>query len=153
MTDNKSQVRVARKPSDVSSVTPGPDRDKDWSVGDLAAAAGVTTRTIRYYEQEGLLGEAARRSGRRVYSRRDLARLDLISQCKSLGMSLTDISELFDLYRRDPTQVRQLTRAREILSQHLERAEDRMAQLENLRERLQLYLHQVEARLRDRLGQ
>jgi DNA-binding transcriptional MerR regulator len=68
-----------------------------WTVGELAVDLGVTTRTLRFYEAEGLI--APERSGSsRVYSQRDRARLRLILRGKRFGMSLAEIREIVDMY-------------------------------------------------------
>lgn len=68
-----------------------------YTITDLAREFGVTTRTIRFYEDHGLLNPA--REGRnRVYDKRDLVRLKLTLRGKRLGLSLSEISELLDIY-------------------------------------------------------
>jgi DNA-binding transcriptional MerR regulator len=68
-----------------------------WTVGELADELGVTTRTLRFYEAEGLI--APRRAGaNRVYSTRDRARLRLILRGKRFGMSLAEIREIVTMY-------------------------------------------------------
>ena len=67
------------------------------SISDLAKEFKVSTRAIRFYEDQGLL--APRRNGRnRVYSKRDRVRLELTLRSKRLGFSLGEIKELFELY-------------------------------------------------------
>jgi len=78
-----------------------------YGIAELAREFGVTTRTIRYYEDKGLL--SPRRKGqRRVYAPRDRVRLRLIMRGKRLGFSLDEIRELIDLYDVDPTEATQL---------------------------------------------
>ena len=81
----------------VSTISETPiDRDF-WSVGELADELGVTTRTLRFYEAEGLI--SPRRNGTaRVYDRRDRARMRLILRGKRFGMSLAEISEIVRMY-------------------------------------------------------
>ena len=78
------------------------------SISDLARELGVTPRTIRYYEQRGLI-LPARAGATRVYSARDRARLILILRGKQLGFSLRDIAEYLDLYDADPFQRTQIS--------------------------------------------
>ena len=77
-----------------------------YTIGELAAEFGVTTRTIRFYESKGLISPA-RRGVARAYSRRDRARLKLILRGKNLGFSLEEIAEYLKLYDADPAQVAQ----------------------------------------------
>ena len=68
-----------------------------WTVGELADELGVTTRTLRFYEAEGLI--APQRSGtNRVYDTRDRTRIKLILRGKRFGMSLAEIREIVDMY-------------------------------------------------------
>jgi DNA-binding transcriptional MerR regulator len=78
-----------------------------FGIADLAREFGITTRTIRFYEDRNLI--APRRSGqRRIYGSRDRVRLKLIMRGKRLGFSLADISKILDLYEVDPTEIAQL---------------------------------------------
>ncbi|WP_225770099.1 MerR family DNA-binding transcriptional regulator [Inquilinus sp. Marseille-Q2685] len=95
---------------------------RSYSIGDLAAAFDITPRSIRFYEDEGLL--SPERAGlTRIYSHRDRARLALICRGKRLGFSLAEIKEFLDLYDRDHGQVGQM-------SYFLGRARARRAALE-----------------------
>jgi DNA-binding transcriptional MerR regulator len=79
------------------------DADRQFTIGELADAFGITTRTIRFYEARGLLSPQ-RLGANRSYTRRDKARLTLILRGKNLGFSLEDISEYLTLYDADPVQ-------------------------------------------------
>lgn len=68
-----------------------------YTIMELAREFSITPRTIRFYEDKGLL-HPARRGNNRVYNRRDRARLMLILRGKRLGFSLNDIRETIDLY-------------------------------------------------------
>ncbi len=78
-----------------------------FGIAELAGEFGVTTRTIRFYEDRGLIAPG-RAGQRRVYAARDRVRLKLIMRGKRLGFSLEDISSILDLYDVDPTEVAQL---------------------------------------------
>tara|TARA_B100000315_G_C14360870_1_gene488403 strand:+ start:344 stop:736 length:393 start_codon:yes stop_codon:yes gene_type:complete len=80
---------------------------KTYGIAELAREFDVTTRTIRFYEDKGLLSPD-RHGQRRVYAARDQVRLRLIMRGKRLGFSLDEIRELIDLYDVDPTEVTQL---------------------------------------------
>jgi DNA-binding transcriptional MerR regulator len=68
-----------------------------WTVGELAEELGVTTRTLRFYEAEGLISPE-RAGANRVYGGRDRARLKLILRGKRFGMTLSEIREIVDMY-------------------------------------------------------
>jgi DNA-binding transcriptional MerR regulator len=83
-----------------------PEEDRLYTIGELAAELGVTTRTIRFYESKGLIAPA-RRGVARSYSRRDRGRLKLILRGKNLGFSLESIAEYLKLYDADPAHIAQ----------------------------------------------
>jgi len=76
-------------------------------IAELAREFDITTRTIRFYEDKGLLSPG-REGQRRVYGPRDRVRLKLIMRGKRLGFSLDEIRELIDLYDVDHSEVTQL---------------------------------------------
>ena len=78
-----------------------------FSITDLAREFDVTTRTIRFYEDEGLIAPA-RRGQTRIFSARDRVRLKLILRGKRLGFSLDEIREIIDLYDAEPGEEGQL---------------------------------------------
>lgn len=78
-----------------------------YTITQLAEEFTITSRAIRFYEDQGLI--SPRREGmNRIYSYRDRARLKLILRGKRLGFSLAEIKEFLDLYDADHTQVEQL---------------------------------------------
>jgi DNA-binding transcriptional MerR regulator len=68
-----------------------------WTVGELADDLGVTTRTLRFYESEGLI-TPARTGTNRIYDHRDRARMRLILRGKRFGMTLAEIREIVTMY-------------------------------------------------------
>ncbi|MGL5537433.1 MAG: MerR family transcriptional regulator, partial [Aeromonas veronii] len=84
-----------------------PGKEITYSISELAHEFDVTPRTIRYYEDEGLL--TPQREGQtRIYSHRDKIRLKLTLRGKRLGFSLAEIRELFDMYDTDKSSKTQL---------------------------------------------
>jgi DNA-binding transcriptional MerR regulator len=79
------------------TAAPKPTGQRTWTVGELAAELGVTTRTLRHYEAEGLLSPQ-RYKQNRVYSARDRARLRLILRGRRFGMTLAECREIVDMY-------------------------------------------------------
>ena len=71
--------------------------EKTYSIGELAEEFGITSRTLRLYEEEGLL-DPRREGTRRIYNERNRVRLRLILRGKRLGWSLSEIRESFQLY-------------------------------------------------------
>ncbi|MCX7026190.1 MAG: MerR family transcriptional regulator [Spirochaetes bacterium] len=75
-----------------------------YRIGDLASMFGLTARTVRYYEELGLLKSSDRNEGiHRRYPARNLSSLKRIKNLKALGLSLMEIKEFFDLAERDPS--------------------------------------------------
>lgn len=95
------------------------ERDKIYSISDLCDEFEVTPRTLRFYEQKGLL-TPARRGWTRLFSYRDRARLQLILRGKRIGLSLEEIKDLLDLYHVRNGHVRQLRVASQKLSERLD---------------------------------
>ena len=86
-----------------------------YSISDLAKEFALTTRAIRFYEDEGLL--APRRSGRnRIYGERERVRIKLVLRGKRLGLSLSEIRELLDLYEATHSERPQLVKFLEVLA-------------------------------------
>ncbi|PWC34732.1 transcriptional regulator [Azospirillum sp. TSO35-2] len=77
------------------------------AIGELAGEFGLTHRTIRHYEDEGLL-TPERAGTARVYGHRDRARLALICRGKRLGFSLAEIKDFLNLYDTDDAQIEQM---------------------------------------------
>ena len=119
----------------------------EYSIGDLAREFDVTPRAIRFYESEGLL--APRREGqRRIYTPRDRTRLKLTLRGKRLGLTLSEIRGLIDMYEPGADQRPQLERFLAVLEAHRET-------LERQREDLDAQLNEIaafEKRVRKQLG-
>ena len=85
-----------------------------FSISELAKEFALTTRAIRFYEDEGLLSPT--RNGRnRIYGARERTRLKLILRGKRLGLALSEIREILDLYDTNLDEAPQLTKFLEIL--------------------------------------
>jgi MerR family copper efflux transcriptional regulator len=108
-------------------------------IGELAERAGVTPRTIRYYEKLQLLGPSERTGrGFRYYTEAELARLKKIDTLKELGLSLEEIQSVIDLYFAEADGALQgQQKILQILEQHLRDTESRIADLVAFRADLQ----------------
>jgi len=122
---------------------------RTWTVGELAEDLGVTTRTLRFYEAEGLV--TPRRAGtNRVYDLRDRARLRLILRGRRFGMSLEECREIVDMYDgAGSSEVRQL---RTLLGRLDEIADDLSARQDALQRTL-AEVTEVAAQCRQRLSE
>ena len=108
---------------------------KVYSITELAREFEVTTRTIRHYEDEGLV--SPRREGtNRLFSNRDRVRLKLALRGKRLGFSLAEIRELFDLYDLARDEKRQM-------AEFLAKLERRRALLKQQHEDIEVMLSEI----------
>ncbi len=108
---------------------------KTYTISDLAREFDVTTRTLRHYEDQGLI-TPTRDGINRIFSHRDRVRLKLALRGKRLGFSLNEIRELFQLYDLAHDDRRQL----EEFAVKLDR---RRAQLEQQREDVEIMLNEI----------
>lgn len=108
------------------------------SISELAQELLITPRTIRYYEEVGLLVPLEKVS-QRLYGPREKARLKLILRGKKLGFSLAEIKEMIDLYDKDRSERLQLERTVAYGERRLQEIDDRIEELKLLREELLEY--------------
>jgi MerR family copper efflux transcriptional regulator len=113
-------------------------------IGEFAEQAGVTPRTIRYYEDLGLLGPNEREGqGFRYYTETELGRLKKIEVLKQLGLSLEEIGEVLPLYCDDPTGVRGKQRVLELLQSSLIETDEKIAALQRFRAELLVNIERI----------
>ena len=121
-----------------------------YRIGELAAKVGLTERTIRYYEERGLLESVKRLDGgQRVYTDDDVRRLKFIQKLKVLGLSLAEMQELETLYGRHHTNAEVLPRLIELLDAHLATVGQRLRELAALRDEIRSYRQHVTKRLEE----
>ncbi|MGC8121988.1 MerR family transcriptional regulator [Marinobacter sp. VGCF2001] len=120
-----------------------------FSISDLSQEFDVTTRSIRFYEDQGLL-KPTRRGQTRIFTTKDRVRLKLILRGKRMGFSLAETKELFDLWDETLTgNEKQLLKMLEILSarrEQLEQQKNDIAQAE-------MEMDTAEARCREALAE
>lgn len=115
-------------------------------IGEVAKQAGVTTRTIRFYESVGLIPRGARvGGGHHYYTDETVARLQKIDQLKALGLSLDEIVSVINLYFTDPSGKKPKVEVLAILRRHLRDAEQRAASLEHFCTELRTHIERFEA--------
>ena len=100
-----------------------------FGIRELAAEFGLSARTLRFYEEKGLV--SPRRSGQeRIYGRRDRARLKYVQMGKCVGFSLEEIREMLDLYDLGDRQVTQLRVALDKIDARIDRLRRQKAELD-----------------------
>ena len=100
------------------------------SIGDAARAADLPAKTIRYYEEIGLIAPLRDANGYRVFRNTDLHRLTFLSRARSLGFTIEDCRSLLALY---DDQSRASAEVKTIARTHLERIDAKMAELSAMR--------------------
>ena len=119
----------------------------EFSISELAREFDVTPRAIRFYEDQGLL--APRRDGqRRIYTPRDRTRLKLTLRGKRLGLSLSEIRELIDMYEPGRAERPQLERFLAALESHKASLVQQRADLEAQLAELDAFEKRVRKQLR-----
>ena len=117
-------------------------------IGDLARRTGLTVRTIRYYEELGLLESVKRvEGGTRVYTRDDERRLRFVQRLKVLGLTLQEMLALEKLYRKERTNLAVLPALIEMLDRHLAQTSERIESLMGLRDQVRAERERITARL------
>jgi DNA-binding transcriptional MerR regulator len=116
------------------------DGAKYYQIGELARMIDVSPRTIRYYEEIGLLNSVKRiEGGKRVYTDMDLQRLKFIKRLKHLGLTLSEMLELEDIYQIHRTNKKVLPRLLELLDSHTGKIDERINSLLKLKTEIQTY--------------
>ena len=125
----------------------GREEHSEFSISELAKEFDVTPRAIRFYEDQGLL--APRREGqRRIYTPRDRTRLKLTLRGKRLGLSLSEIRELIDMYEPGRDERAQLERFLEVLENHKRTLVQQRADIEAQLAEIQTFEKRVRKQLK-----
>lgn len=118
-----------------------------WTIAQVCERTGLSPRTVRYYEEIGLLPGVRRRAGgRRIYGPDELERLGFIHRLKGLGLSLAEIRELNAVYAIGGSTAAMLARLSDLLDLHVKDLDQRIAELEGLRTELVRYREHVDLR-------
>lgn len=124
------------------------------SVGQVCTQLGVSARTLRYYEELGLLPGIRRRNGsRRAYGPDEVERLRFIQRLKAFGLSLQEIGELNAVYAIRGSTRAMLEKLRDLLREHIAGLDAKVRDLRTLQDEMKNYLDHVDRRatdLRDR---
>jgi DNA-binding transcriptional MerR regulator len=119
----------------------------EFSISELAREFDITPRAIRFYEDQGLL--APRRDGqRRIYSPRDRTRLKLTLRGKRLGLTLSEIRDLIDMYEPGRDERPQLERFLAVLEAHKASLLRQQADLEAQLSEIQAFEKKVRRQLK-----
>jgi DNA-binding transcriptional MerR regulator len=124
------------------------DTPKMYTIGDLARELDVSTRTIRYYEERGLLRpQRTINTQQRLYTPGDRVRLKLLLRARGLGFRLEDIRELFEIYDATHDTKRQGQRLRQMIVERLGQVEAQLQDMTDLRDELRDALAAVDRQI------
>ena len=116
------------------------DTDGTFAIGEISRLVDLSQRTIRYYEEIGLLHSVRRiENGKRVYTDRDVRRLKFINRLKVLGLSLAEMVELEKIYRKQRNNREILPKLLEILDERAAQIDERVSQLVALKKEIREY--------------
>ena len=126
-------------------------KDSMIQIGKLAKQLGITTRTIRYYEEIGLMGLANRLGGgARNYGRHDVLRLKFILKLKELGIGLKEMQELADNFDAHNQSFDTITpKLLEILDLHIGKVDEKISRLSSLRNDIVAYRSRIRELLKN----
>ena len=117
-------------------------------IGELAHLAEMSPRTIRYYQEIGLLHPGRRvEGGKRVFTENDLQRLKFIKRLKHLGLTLSEMHELADIYEIHKTNRKVLIRLCELLGNQVKKIDERINNLNRLKEEILNYQKKISQKL------
>ncbi|WP_159819743.1 MerR family transcriptional regulator [Colwellia sp. 20A7] len=102
-----------------------------YAIGELSKEFDITTRSIRFYEDQGLL-MPSRKGQTRIYNQRDRVRLKLILRGKRLGFSLAETGKLFELYDADKSSAKQLSSMMELIANKKKSLEQQLADINDV---------------------
>ena len=124
------------------------DGTKYYQIGELANSLELSPRTIRYYKEIGLLDSVKRIEGtRRVYTDKDLQRLKFVKRLKYLGLTLSEMLELEDIYQIHRTNRKILPRLLELLNNHMGKIDEQIHSLNRLKEDILNYQERIHQKL------
>jgi DNA-binding transcriptional MerR regulator len=118
----------------------------EYLISDLVEEFGISQRSIRYYEELGLIHPRRTAGNHRIYTKRDRARIKMILRGKHLGFSLQDAAKLINLYDFDTTQIKQYEEGIKLAYQHLMEVRERQKELELLESDLLNAIEDAETR-------
>jgi len=139
---------MSRDDTDPAVLADG-NRQTSFTIGDLAREFGVTLRTLRFYEDKGLLNPT-RDGMNRIYSRRDRGRLKLVLMGKKVGFSLMEIKEMLELYDLKDGQVQQMQLALKKFNEQIGILERQKVEIEKALDELRRTVHVVSGLLRQK---
>jgi len=124
------------------------DGEEVVSIGGLANELGLTTRTLRYWEEVGIIESVPRADGAtRGYTPYFVRRIRFIMKLKDLGLTIREMQDLYVAYGEAKETSRMIPRLIEILDEHIDKVDEKMARLASLRKDIVEYRQHMQAKL------
>jgi len=117
------------------------------TIQEVVKLSNLTSRTLRYYEELGLLSPERTDTRQRLYSKKELTKLKLISRGKRYGFTLVEIKEMVLLFDRDRSGIKQLERTIEYSKPKLKEIDERIEELQTIRHEMKLLQHDFTKRM------
>jgi MerR family transcriptional regulator, repressor of the yfmOP operon len=116
-------------------------------IGELAIELGLTTRTIRYWEEVGIIESVQRSDGAtRGFTPYFVRRIKFIMKLKELGLTIKEMQDLYIAYGEAKQTELMVPRLMEILDEHIDKIDEKMSKLASLRKEIVTYRQQMAAR-------
>jgi DNA-binding transcriptional MerR regulator len=125
---------------------PVPETTTTFAISDLAREFGITPRTIRFWEDQGILAPE-REGSKRVFTRRDRARLKMALRGKRLGLSLAEIKDLIGMYASTEDETPQLLECLRVIAKRREALEQQREDIEAMLAEISLFEQQCQQEL------
>ena len=123
------------------------DSEEVTPIGDLAIALGLTTRTIRYWEEVGIIESVQRSDGAtRGFTPYYVRRIKFVMKLKELGLTIKEMQDLYAAYGEAKQTERMIPRLVEILDEHIDKIDEKMSKLASLRKDIVTYRQQMSAK-------
>lgn len=131
-----------------------PEREeRKYQIGEVSRILNLSIRTIRYYEEIGLLNSIKRvEHGKRIYTDEEIRRLKFIKKLKLLGLSLAEMLELEKIYKIHKTNTKVLPKLITLLEENAYKVDDRINQLYTLKKEILEYKKRMERKLEEELS-
>jgi len=123
-----------------------PETTTTFAISDLAREFGITPRTIRFWEDQGILAPE-REGSKRVFTRRDRARLKMALRGKRLGLSLAEIKDLIGMYASTEDETPQLLECLRVIAKRREALEQQREDIEAMLAEISLFEQQCQQEL------
>ena len=122
-------------------------------IGELAISLGLTTRTLRYWEEVGIIESVQRADGAtRGYTPYTVRRIKFIMKLKELGLTIKEMQDLYVAYGEAKQTERMIPRLVEIMDEHINLIDEKMAKLASLRKDIVDYRQKIQTKFANSIG-